>query len=157
MIASASRLAILLSFPFAFSTAQASEYVGYGRFLTGDSFKLCIEGSVPKCRPIRLCGIDAPEEDDPAVYMARAAMLDLLLGSMDTPIRCIPVGEGTVCDGRPKLQSEGYLVAQCFTAKEGDMAAYLVKKGAVCDWAKYSGGHYSKNGDGEACADGPRK
>lgn len=56
-------------------------------------------------------------------------------------IRCVPVGQGTVCDGRSEPKSHGRTVAQCFVAG-ADIAARMVHAGQACDWRKFSGGAY---------------
>jgi hypothetical protein len=62
----------------------------------------------------------------------------------------------TVCDGRSERWSRDRLVAQCF-ADDRDIAQDIVESGNACDWRKYSGGHYSRNGVGQACPDGHRE
>jgi hypothetical protein len=42
------------------------------------------------------------------------------------------------------------VVAQCF-ADGVDVAGKLIKRGLACDWVRFSGGHYSRNGKGRAC------
>jgi endonuclease YncB( thermonuclease family) len=46
-----------------------------------------------------------------------------------------------VCDGRSKQNSRDRIVAQCFI-DNFDIATEMAKSGTVCDWPKFSGGHY---------------
>ena len=66
--------------------------------------------------------------------------IEMVLGKQ---VRCIRVGEGSVCDGRSKPTSRNRVVAQCFVANV-DVAEALTKAGHACDWGKFSGGHYSR-------------
>jgi hypothetical protein len=56
-------------------------------------------------------------------------------------VHCLQVGEGTVCDGKSKPTSRDRIVGQCFIDKL-DIAGEMAKSGTVCDWPKFSGGHY---------------
>ena len=87
---------------------------------------------------IRLCGIDAPERNEPGAGKATATLRNLVAGKA---VRCIPVGEGTVCDDRSKRTSHDRVVAQCFVTGR-DIARILVEAGVACDWPRYSGGAY---------------
>jgi hypothetical protein len=101
---------------------------------------------------IRLCGIDAPEQRCSGYAEARAALRTIVEGKA---VRCIQVGEGTPCDGRSKPTNRERVVAQCFV--EGtDIAAGLVKQGLVCDWRRFSGGYYSRDGKGRQCPNNHR-
>jgi micrococcal nuclease len=112
------------------------------RVKDGDDLHLCDGAS---CHDIRLCGIDAPERHASA-RNARQALAELVMGKM---VRCIPVGEGTVCDGRSKTTNRGRTVAQCFLG-ELDVAGVQAKAGHACDWEKFSGGYYKRLG-GKPC------
>jgi endonuclease YncB( thermonuclease family) len=46
-----------------------------------------------------------------------------------------------VCDGKSKPTSRDRIVGQCFIDKL-DIAGEMAKSGTVCDWPKFSGGHY---------------
>jgi endonuclease YncB( thermonuclease family) len=119
--------------------------------IDGDDIVLC--DSAGHCDDIRLCGVDAPEQGCPAFDKARAALFQLVDGKM---VRCVQVGAGTVCDGRSKPTNRGRIVAQCFV--DGvDIAAVLVERGLACDWERFSGGHYSKQGGGRACPNNHRR
>jgi endonuclease YncB( thermonuclease family) len=106
-----------------------------GKISDGDTFWLCDEN---RCEKFRLCGIDAPEDGQPGSDEATAALSELVKGKI---VRCLPVGDGTVCDGRSKRHSHDRTVAQCFVGAT-DIAAELVRQGNACDWPKFSGGHY---------------
>lgn len=110
--------------------------VGDARFIAdGDSFQLC-DGD--ECTRIRLCGIDAPELDDAGGKEARQALKRLVSGET---IECIPMGEGTICDGLGKHRSYGRTVAQCFVGNR-DLAEEQVRAGHACDLPRFSDGHY---------------
>ena len=87
---------------------------------------------------IRICGIDAPEHGEPGYEKARAALSQMIKGRT---VNCIPVGAGSVCDGRSKRFNHKRLVAQCLVGGK-DIAAWMVKTGHACDWVKFSGGAY---------------
>lgn len=107
-----------------------------------------ITGSVSKIRdgdtflignqPIRLCGIDAPESKTKAGKNATIFITQALRGKA---VKCIPVGEGTVCDGRSRRTNHDRIVAQCFVQGR-DIAEMLVRARHACDWPKFSGGAY---------------
>ena len=89
-------------------------------------------------QPIRLCGVDAPERKTNAGKKATAFITQAIKGKT---VRCIPVGEGTVCDGRSRPTNHDRIVAQCFIQGR-DIAEILVRSGHACDWPKFSGGAY---------------
>jgi endonuclease YncB( thermonuclease family) len=126
-------------------TAMATEIVGtVGRVVDGDTLYVCDERL---CEKIRICGINAPELSDRRGKAARAALASIV---NDKHVRCAPVGEGTVCDGRSKRISRDRIVAQCFIGKY-DVAEMLVERGYACDWVKFSGGHYSRGKQDNRC------
>jgi len=88
----------------------------------------------------RLCGIDAPERDEPGYREATNFLRKLVKGKT---IKCTPVGQGTPCDGRSKPRSYDRIVAQCFVNGK-DLAAEMVKAGHAHDWPKFSGGYYGR-------------
>ena len=108
-----------------------------GEIADGDTFTLC-DGD--DCTKIRLCGIDAPERAETGAREATDALTTIISGKY---VRCIPVGRGSVCDGRSKPTNSGRVVAQCYVDST-DIAAEMVKVGHACDWRKFSGGHYGK-------------
>ena len=89
-------------------------------------------------QPIRLCGIDAPEIGTAEGKKAARFLAQIVRGNAR---RCIPVNEGTVCDGRSKRYNRDRIVAQCFMQGR-DLAEILVREGHACDWPKFSGGAY---------------
>jgi micrococcal nuclease len=128
--------------------AAAADIVGRAEKLQdGDTFQVCYETG---CTAIRLCGIDAPERND-AGYEASVAGLKKIVGGKS--VRCRPVEEGTICDGRAARSSGSRVIAQCFlNGTNVDIANEMVAGGYACDWVQYSSGHYSENNTGEQCA-----
>jgi endonuclease YncB( thermonuclease family) len=88
----------------------------------------------------RLCGIDAPELGYPGYHQAIGHLRKLIRGNN---VRCVPVGQGTPCDGRLKPRIDEWIVAQCFVDGE-DLAAEMVRSGHAVDWPQVSGGHYGR-------------
>ena len=115
-----------------------------GRVVDGDTMDICIEAS---CIRVRLCGINAPERGELGGAEATEALRSL--ASRET-VRCVPVGQGTVCDGRSRSTNRGRLVAQCFLGN-ADIGAVMVERGLACDWERFSGGHYSQSVRGRRC------
>ena len=89
---------------------------------------------------VRLCGIDAPEWDAPGGEEATMWLRLLIAGKT---VRCVPVGQGTPCDGRSKARSYDGIVAQCFVGNQ-DIAADMIRSGHAKDWPEFSGGHYAR-------------
>jgi micrococcal nuclease len=139
--------AIVTFFVASVTVIHAAELSGLvKRVIDGDDIELCGEGG--QCNDIRLCGIDAPEVHCGRSYVdARDALRALVDGKR---VRCIQVGGGTPCDGRSKPTNRDRIVAQCFVDNT-DVAAILVERGLVCDWKRFSGGHYSRSGKGRLC------
>jgi micrococcal nuclease len=139
---------VLLSifWPTAIAAGYAAEFSGVMRtVIDGDDVELCADGG--SCRRIRLCGIDAPEQKCPGYSAARAALRALVEGKQ---ARCIQVGAGTPCDGRSPPKNGDRVIAQCFVDGK-DVAGSLVERALACDWGRFSGGHYSRNGKGRLC------
>ena len=140
MIAFALLAAFLVGGP-----ANAAEITGTpGKIVDGDTLWLCDQTA---CHKIRLCGIDAPELSDTRGPAAKRSLQDLVHGKI---VSCVPVGLGTVCDGRSRPTSYDRVVAQCFV-KGRDLAAEMVNAGQACDWIEFSGGAYSREGAGAIC------
>src|SRR5262245_974334 len=115
------------------ATSRADDLVGtVGTVYDGDTFGLC---DAEKCTRIRICGIDCPEAKRSGYQQSKEALERLLAGQT---IRCRPVGDGTVCDGRSKRWNRGRLVAQCFLPDGTDIAAAMIRNGICCDWVKFS-------------------
>src|SRR5688572_22223384 len=75
----------------------AAEIVGRVReAVTGSAFILC-DGE--NCKNIRLCGIDTPPEGYPGWERSLLGLHTLV---DNQTVRCVPLGEGTVCDGRTR-------------------------------------------------------
>lgn len=122
-------LALAILAPLA---AHAADITGrVTRVTDGDTFRI---GDVT----IRVCGIDAPELRHAGGPAAKAALAAMIEGA---DVRCVPVGQGTVCDHRSPAKSHGRIVAQCFVGA-ADIAARMVQAGQACDWHKFSGGVY---------------
>ena len=137
-------LAFLAAFLLA-GPAGAVDITGTpGKIVDGDTLWICDQSA---CNKIRLCGIDAPELSDPRGPAAMRALQTLVGGNV---INCVPVGKGTVCDGRSRPTSYDRVVAQCFVHGR-DLAAEMVRAGQACDWVAFSGGAYSRKGDGASC------
>ena len=105
---------------------------------------ICIGAS---CIRVRLCGIDAPERGALGAGAATKALRRLV---SRTTVRCLPVGQGTVCDGRSRSTIYGRLVAQCFIDGT-DIGGAMVERGLACDWERFTGGHYGRAANGRAC------
>jgi micrococcal nuclease len=127
-------------------SSQAAEFVGRVReVIDGRSFVLCNEGG---CKTVALCGISIPPDGYPG--WDRSLMgLHTLIGNQT--VRCVPLGEGTVCDGRTRRRSSTGILGQCFLGEDVDIAGLLVKRAFACDWVRFSGGHYSSNDPGAQC------
>jgi endonuclease YncB( thermonuclease family) len=115
-----------------------------GRVIDGDTMDICIGAN---CIRVRLCGIDAPERSERGYSEATDALRSLV--SRET-VRCVPVGQGTVCDGRSRATNHGRLVAQCFLGS-ADVGGLMVERGLACDWARFSGRHYWRTSGGRRC------
>jgi endonuclease YncB( thermonuclease family) len=127
--------------------AMAADIVGrVTRVVDGDTFDVTSpnDGDVR----IRLCGMESPKSGDPNFRLARRFLSEKI---EKRKIRCIRVGEGTVCDDRSKPTNKGKIVAQCFIGNE-DVAAIMIKAGMACDWPKFSGGHYHGLSATNACS-----
>jgi micrococcal nuclease len=146
------RIAVFSMFSVALiATCGAAEFSGrVTTVIDGDDIEVCADGG--KCTRIRLCGIDAPEQRCSGYAEARATLRGIVEGKA---IRCVQVGEGTPCDGRSKPTNRERVVAQCFV-EGADIAAALVKQGLVCDWRRFSGGYYSRDGKGRQCPNNHR-
>jgi micrococcal nuclease len=126
-------------------SAGATEITGTpGNIVDGDTLWVCDQSA---CHKIRLCGIDAPELSDRRGPAARRALQNLVGSSV---MNCMPVGEGTVCDGRSRPTSYDRIVAHCFVHGR-DLAAEMVSAGQACDWIAFSGGAYSQEGQATRC------
>jgi micrococcal nuclease len=115
-----------------------------GRVVDGDTLDICIGAS---CIRVRLCGIDAPERGEPGGAEATEALRTLASREI---VRCVPVGQGTICDGRSRATDHGRLVAQCFLGR-ADIGGVMVERGLACDWERFTGGHYGRAVNGRAC------
>ena len=89
-------------------------------------------------QPIRLCGIDAPERKTNSGKRATQFITQAIKGKS---VKCVPVGQGTVCDGLSRRTNHDRIVAQCFVQGR-DIAEMLVRARHACDWPRFSGGAY---------------
>ena len=80
---------------------------------------------------IQLCGINASERGEPGYRDATETLRSL--ASRET-VSCIPVGQGTVCDGRSRATNRDRLVAQCFVG-DADIGGVTVEKRFTLRWA----------------------
>jgi micrococcal nuclease len=133
-------LAVLLTT----TAAEPRDFSGQARALDGDDILLC-DGNT--CTDMRLCGIDAPERGCPCYDEATKALQALVQGKQ---VKCIQVGGGTPCDGKSPPTNRNRVIAQCFVDGT-DIGGILVERGLACDWERFSGGYYSRNGKGHAC------
>jgi endonuclease YncB( thermonuclease family) len=115
-----------------------------GRVVDGDTMDICIGAS---CIRVRLCGINTPERGEPGGAEATEALRTL--ASRET-IRCVPVGQGTICDGRSRATNHGRLVAQCFLDGT-DIGGVMFERGLACDWERFTAGHYRRMVNGRGC------
>jgi endonuclease YncB( thermonuclease family) len=119
-----------------FPAVASADYLGKVTAVAdGDTFTM--EAGSGKVR-VRLCGIDAPERGQPGYGQAAGALATLI---EEKQVHCLQVGEGTPCDGRSKPNSRDRIVAQCFIDRL-DIAEEMTKSGTVCDWPRFSAGHY---------------
>lgn len=138
-------ISVLTLFSLSVQPASAAELRGsVVRVIDGDTFDIRIPNQ--KVR-IRLCGIDTPERGQPNARKATKFLRNLIA---DQRIVCVPVGDGTPCDGRSRRTNRSRVIAQCFVGTE-DVAAHLVRRDLACDWPKYSGGHYRRVAGGRKC------
>jgi endonuclease YncB( thermonuclease family) len=127
------------------ASGAVAQLSGRATVIDGDDIDVWADAGPPK--RVRLCGVDAPEQGCPGYDDAIRELRTLVEGKQ---VRCIQVGAGTPCDGKSKPQNRGRIVAQCFV-ENTDLAGRLVERGVACDWERFSGGHYSRNGKGRAC------
>lgn len=113
----------------------AKDFLVVERVVDGDTF--VAESGVA----YRLCGIDAPERDTQVGKDAAEFLKRLIEGKQ---LRCLEVGNGTVCDGRSEKKSYKRVVVQCFMEDGYDVAGVLVSSGHARDWPRFSNGYYSK-------------
>jgi len=135
----------VLSISLVVATSAVAQLSGRATVIDGDDIELWADGGPPK--RIRLCGIDAPERECPGYSEATKELRALVEGKQ---VRCIPVGEGTPCDRRSRPTNRDRIIAQCFI-ENTDIAGSQVERGFACDWERFSGRHYSRNGKGRAC------
>lgn len=57
-------------------------------------------------------------------------------------VNCVPVGQGTPCDGRASASFGRTAVMQCKTSAGVDVAADLAEKGILCGLSAQTGGAY---------------
>lgn len=129
-------IALLFGTIFVAQTSLAQTITGVVEKVgDGDTFTYATDGI-----RIRLCGVNAPEKNDPSGKEATAFLIDLI---QKKHVACKVVGSGTPCDGRSKSRSYNRIVAQCFINEE-DIAKKLVEYDHAKDVKKYSGGYYKQ-------------
>ena len=140
-------LLLLLVPPLSSSNSQAAEVVGRVReIINGRSFVLCNDAQ--GCKTVALCGIEVPPDGFPGWDRSLMGLHTLIVNQT---VRCVPLGEGTICDGRATRRSSAGILGQCFLGEDVDIAALLVKRAFACDRVRFSGGHYSANDPGAIC------
>lgn len=138
-------VALLCTSMLSAAPASASDIVGKATHIVdGDTFDVQSEAGVVR---IRVCGVDSPERGSKGYSDATEELRALIAGRA---VKCVRVGEGSVCDGRSKPTNRNRVVAQCFV-DGSDVAAELIAAGATCDWPKFSGGHYQNIGINGVC------
>ena len=110
----------------------------------GDTFDMKADGEPMR---IRLCGIDAPERGMDG-YAQASAKLKATIGGRS--VRCVRIGEGTVCDGKSAKKNQGRVVAQCFVGS-ADIGSLMIRARLACDYQKHSGGYYQGVGVAGVC------
>jgi endonuclease YncB( thermonuclease family) len=128
--------------------AAAADIIGNVTYIAdGDTFDVnTSQGAIR----IRLCGVDSPERGEKNYMAAKDALSDFIAGK---EVRCVPVGEGTVCDGCSRRTNRGRVVAQCFL-EGSDVATLMIKAQLACDWPQFSRGYYQNVGTVNVCVRG---
>jgi len=128
-------------------TAIAADIVGtVARVMDGNTFEI-VSSTKDSIISIRLCGVHSPERSEPNYRPARRLLSEKI---EKREIRCVRVGEGTVCDDRSKPTNKGKVIAQCFIGDD-DVTTIMIRARMACDWPKFSGGHYQKVGVPDVC------
>ena len=135
---------VLLSLVLVTAAAAAPLTGSVRRISDGDSFTLVSQRGEVR---IQLCGISSPERKQKGWAIASIELGKLTQGKQ---VVCVPVGEGTVCDGRSGATIGTRTVAQC-SAMGKDLAEAMVRGGFACDQPKFSGGHYKALVGAAAC------
>jgi len=128
-------------------TAIAADIVGtVARVMDGNTFEI-VSSTKDSIISIRLCGVHSPERSEPNYRPARRLLSEKI---EKREIRCVRVGEGTLCDNHSKPTNKGKVIAQCFIGDD-DVATIMIRARMACDWPKFSGGHYQKVGVPDVC------
>ncbi|MEM9682787.1 MAG: thermonuclease family protein [Pseudomonadota bacterium] len=106
-----------------FSAAQAETLEGKPVLIDGDS--IVVDG-----KPVRLWGIDAPEMDTRAGYLAKRYLRTVV---EDRSVRCVDEG----------MRAGTEIMAKCYIG-EVDLGEIMVLSGHARDWTQYSQGYYSR-------------
>jgi hypothetical protein len=86
------------------SPAMATDYLGKVTSVAdGDTFTM--EAETGRVR-VRICGIDSPERGQPGYGQAAGVLANMVEGI----VHCLPIGEGTPCDGKSKPTSRDRIV-----------------------------------------------
>jgi endonuclease YncB( thermonuclease family) len=81
-------------------------------------------------KPIRLWGIDAPEMNTRAGYLAKRYLRTVI---EDRPVRCVDEG----------MRAQTEIMAKCYLG-EVDLGQIMVLSGHARDWPQYSKGFYGR-------------
>ena len=105
------------------SSLHAETLEGKPVLIDGDS--IVVDG-----KPVRFWGIDAPEMDTRAGYLAKRYLRAIV---EDRPVRCEDEG----------MRAGGEIMAKCFIGTV-DLGEIMVLSGHAREWRQYSQGYYSR-------------
>lgn len=114
-------VALCLAMPAAAGAAETLE----GRPILIDGDSIVVAG-----KPIRLWGIDAPEMNTRAGYLAKRYLRTII---EERPVRCIDEG----------MRARSEIMAKCYIG-DVDLGEIMVLSGHARDWPQYSKGYYSR-------------
>lgn len=112
-------------------SASSEEITGLARAIDGGSL-------VVGRNYVRLCGVGDPKTGGVGFRRDSKVLADLVA---EKTVRCIPLGEGTPCDGIARGGTFKRQIAQCFVG-EKDLAAELIRSGEACAFVSESGTAY---------------
>lgn len=127
--------AALAAVLFACLPAAAEEIVGPARAIEGDSL---VVGETF----LRLCGVVSLDVGEARYRRESTALSALVAGKT---VRCVPLGEGTPCDGIANGEIYKRRIAQCFV-EDKDLAAEMIRSKSACAWKAESGEAYTALG-----------
>jgi endonuclease YncB( thermonuclease family) len=113
--------ALCLALPAGAGAAETIE----GRPVLIDGDSIVVAG-----KPIRLWGIDAPEMNTRAGYLAKRYLRTIVA---QRTVRCVDEG----------MRARSEIMAKCKVG-DVDLGQIMVLSGHARDWPQYSGGYYSR-------------